>query len=305
MKDVAPFSVVSSTRAAAPDTRTTSSASPAPAESAEHLLALCQQLIGEAEPERLLQHVFSWAASAGLAESLKFEPEREQATIALGDPRHHSANYRLEVNGVASGTVTVTRRNRYPETALAALECGLGALARALDLAYALQHAKMMATRDSLTGLLNRRALDDGLAREMLLAKRYKRALALMIIDIDHFKEINDQLGHLSGDEALQRLVNCFTGCVRESDMAFRLGGDEFAIILPGTGLVGAAGVARKIQDAVAVLNAARKETIPLRISIGVADMLPGDDDKALLQRADTHLYHAKSLGRDRVCAGV
>ncbi len=306
MKESAPFTVVSTTRASAPGTLALTPQPAIPAASGtESLLALSHRLLGESDPQRLLQHFFAWTTTTGLADSLNFQPAQDSPAILLGQVRHHSANYRLEVNAAVSGTLTVTRRIRYTEADLAALECGLGFLAPALDLANALQEARKMAMRDALTGLLNRRAMDEALAREMLLAKRQNTPLCLMLLDIDHFKDINDQLGHLRGDRALQLLAAGIRGDVRQSDMSFRLGGDEFAIVLPGTRLAGAAGVARKIQAASPRPGSRGDEVVALKMSIGVAEMLPGDNDKSFLQRADTHLYHAKSQGRGRVCTGV
>jgi diguanylate cyclase (GGDEF)-like protein len=309
MTDRSPFTLVSD-RAAnlAPSVAATVASPLGERDAADQLLGLFDLLLGEADQNVLLERFHNWANRCGLADSLGFTDADDELAVVLGEQRHHRALYQLDIDGSTLGAVTLSRRQRYSEPELTLLERALGGLARALRLARQLARAQTTAMHDGLTGLLNRRAMDERLAQELLLSKRHSSALSLMIIDIDHFKDINDQLGHLVGDEVLRRLAQAFRSCVRESDLLFRLGGDEFAILLPRTGLSGAADVARKIRETVehvTVELAANTGGVLPRVSIGVADLLPGDDDKALLQRADTHLYHAKAQGRGRVCISV
>ncbi|MEQ9464134.1 MAG: GGDEF domain-containing protein [Haliea sp.] len=309
MTERSPFTLVSD-RAAnlAPDLTAAATSPLGERDAADQLLELFDLLLGESDQDTVLQRFHRWANRCGLADSLGFTAPGDEQEVVLGEMRHHRALYQLNIDGSMLGAVTLSRRQRYSEPELTLLERALGGLARAARLAQQMTLAHSTAMHDGLTGLLNRRAMDERLSQELLLAKRHDSALSLMIIDIDHFKDINDQLGHLAGDEVLRRLAEAFRSCLRESDLLFRLGGDEFAILLPRTGLSGAADVARKIRETVEQVTvelSARADGVLPRVSIGVTDLLPGDDDKMLLQRADTHLYHAKAQGRGRVCISV
>ena len=164
---------------------------------------------------------------------------------------------------------------------------------------------------DGLTGLLNRKSLDARLAEEVSRARRHGDPLSVMLIDVDHFKALNDQLGHLSGDHTLRLLANIFTAVTRESDLAFRFGGDEFAILLPSTELRAARCTADRIRarlealPATAFCIAGEQPLIRPDISVGIAQRRKGDTETELLRRADTHLYQAKAEGRGRICTHV
>ncbi|KJZ45501.1 MULTISPECIES: GGDEF domain-containing protein [Pseudomonas fluorescens group] len=162
-----------------------------------------------------------------------------------------------------------------------------------------------LALRDVLTGILNRRAVLEQYSKELERARRDVSYLAVAMVDIDHFKQINDVHGHLAGDEVICHCVNHLTQRIRESDSIGRYGGEEFLVLLPGT----------SPEDAVAVLDALRasvaesparfgEASISLRISIGVCCVVPteGDTTASLLARADAALYEAKGMGRNTLC---
>jgi diguanylate cyclase (GGDEF)-like protein len=161
----------------------------------------------------------------------------------------------------------------------------------------------LQAMRDSLTGLYNRRPLEESLRREILRAGRTGSVVGVMAIDIDHFKRVNDMLGHEAGDEALCGIAEELARCVREEDIACRAGGEEFIVILPGIG-----GQALK-QRAEAVRGGIEKAsiragagTLQLTVSIGLASYpANGDAEPVILRAADSALYEAKAGGRNRV----
>ena len=180
-------------------------------------------------------------------------------------------------------------------------------LGRSLQLSHELSIAhereQSLARIDELTGLANRRAFYEAGDRALEWARRYDHALALVMIDIDHFKRINDSLGHAAGDAALRGLAEALRGGVRASDVAGRLGGEEFAVLLPETALDDATGYAERLRASVAQsVVVYRREEIRFTCSFGVAQMTPSDELDALLGRADEALYRAKAEGRDRVC---
>ena len=163
-----------------------------------------------------------------------------------------------------------------------------------------------LASRDGLTGLANRRTFDDMLSTEWRRAQRLQQPLALLMLDVDHFKLYNDAYGHLGGDDCLRRMAGVIAAhCARPGDLAARYGGEEFAIILPNTDVAGAANLATRIRDSVAALGLPHLQSSLRRVSvsIGVAVTLPSPAQQpaALVSHADRALYKAKHLGRDRV----
>jgi len=163
---------------------------------------------------------------------------------------------------------------------------------------------------DVLTGWHNRRYLQTRLREEIVRCRRERSALTCLMIDVDHFKRINDGHGHLAGDEVLQQVARRIGGAVRGSDVAARYGGEEFVILLPGTGHEAAAMLAERIRRAVAdetfwITSSA--EPLSVTVSIGVAEHRPGDQadnldpaGERLLGSADAALYEAKAGGRNR-----
>jgi diguanylate cyclase (GGDEF)-like protein len=166
---------------------------------------------------------------------------------------------------------------------------------------------KTLAAKDGLTGLGNRRSFDQTLETEWSRAQRAKKPLALLFVDVDHFKLFNDQHGHQNGDECLRAVAEIIgANAVRPTDLAARYGGEEFAVILPDTGSEGACIVAERIREAVMDLRIAHGDPGAgpwVTLSVGVASHVPGDDvgPDWFLGQADQALYAAKRLGRNRV----
>ena len=161
------------------------------------------------------------------------------------------------------------------------------------------EHIHYLANFDSLTGLPNRTQLNDHLKYALSLAKRSNGHLALMFLDLDHFKDINDSLGHSIGDALLIELAKRLRAALREEDTVTRLGGDEFILLLPGVDAIGAAHVAQKLLDAIAESYRIEHYDLILTASIGIA-LYPedGEDLEALSKSADTAMYRAKQEGR-------
>jgi len=147
---------------------------------------------------------------------------------------------------------------------------------------------------DPLTGVNNRRGLDDALSAQFALKTRYNAMFAVAMFDIDHFKQVNDEQGHLHGDRMLQELARLFDESIRETDIVARYGGEEFLVVMPHTDLSGARIFAERLRARV-------EQQMALTVSGGVAAVQDGDTQETLIARADTALYSAKSAGRNRV----
>ena len=171
----------------------------------------------------------------------------------------------------------------------------------AIENARQFREARQLADLDALTGLHNRRFFHETLAREVARARRYERSLALIVFDLDDFKEINDRIGHLAGDAVLAEAAERVREVVRSADIACRVGGDEFAVILPEATLDDADQLYRRIQHAVSRRPIAQAGK--LYLSAGVADLRPDDDPRSFFERADEALYRAKGAGKGRVVA--
>ena len=167
-------------------------------------------------------------------------------------------------------------------------------------------HAQKNALTDGLTGLLNRRHFDEGLKKEFARAKRLCTPLALIMIDIDHFKNFNDRYGHLVGDDCLRQVATTLKTLIgRAPDFVARYGGEEFVVVLPDTDLDGASIVAERLRKAVAALGIPHDKSDAasmVTISLGIAEVHPevGGSTDELIEMADKALYRAKQNGRNR-----
>ncbi len=230
---------------------------------------------------------------------------------------------RLRETGRSELPLVLFQRGNEPELRVRALESGAAdclawempageitaRLNRALQTKKALdllrrQNADLaqMALTDGLTGLYNRTFFDDLLPRQIALSRRTGRQFSLLLVDIDHFKRINDLYGHLAGDRALQAVGSVLGGMLRKSDSVCRYGGEEFAVLLPETPAAEAAQVAEKIRSRIASLSLKHEgEAFRLAVSIGVSTAGAGSKSAhTLLTEADRALYAAKAKGRNR-----
>ena len=170
------------------------------------------------------------------------------------------------------------------------------------ELSGALERIEELAIRDELTGGYNRRFMLDALARERSRAERLSEPFSICLLDIDHFKSVNDTLGHAAGDAVLHELPGVAGQGLRGIDVFGRFGGEEFLLVLPGTDLEGARLVAERVR---AAIEAAQFPGLPagrrITVTLGVAERAAGEDIRMLLKRADRALYAGKGAGRNRV----
>ncbi len=181
---------------------------------------------------------------------------------------------------------------------------GFVALVHQLDLAEA--HLRRLASEDDLTGAHNRRHILALAAAEWERSSRYGRAFSLLMVDVDHFKKVNDVYGHAVGDDVLRALVRTCGVSLRRTATVGRLGGEEFLVLLPDTGEPAAAEVGERLRSASAALKiTAQGQQLQITVSVGVASRRPDTASlESLLKRADDALYAAKAAGRNQLKTG-
>lgn len=163
-----------------------------------------------------------------------------------------------------------------------------------------------LSTTDAVTGLHNRRYVAEFLSLEVLRAVRYRTPLSVMLLDIDHFKQVNDARGHRIGDAVLQVVADTLRGGLRATDLAGRYGGEEFLVVLPQTGLAGAGMLAERVRGAIeaTAIEVGTPAPLSVTVSIGVAELgHAARSAEELVEHADSALYAAKDAGRNRVAA--
>lgn len=172
-----------------------------------------------------------------------------------------------------------------------------------IDLDKSEKKLVVLATTDYLTGLLNRREGEKRFKQEMVRSARESQSLAVLVLDIDLFKQINDNFGHQAGDEAIKRVAEILVTTLRGYDIICRYGGEEYLVVLPATGLKKSIEIAERIRQTIAneVIQSRNGKDIRLTISIGVSALRPDDTLDSLLYRADNALFIAKEEGRNQV----
>jgi len=263
---------------------------------------LTRKLQTTLELDRILEIFFQELRGFLGLDCLEYRLEGEAVHHRIGQPGLHRCSYRMTHAGSFLGEVQFSRRKRFNEAQLMALETLLGNLLYPLRNALLYREAVFCAHSDSLTGVGNRLAMDRALEREVKLSIRNRTCLSLLVLDIDHFKQINDTHGHACGDAALKAVVNCISNCLRGVDDVFRMGGEEFVILLGDTGAREAHMVAERIRVAIAEMQFENNGlSIPITASIGVATRRLDEGSREVLDRCDKLMYAAKRSGRNRI----
>jgi diguanylate cyclase len=174
-----------------------------------------------------------------------------------------------------------------------------------VKLSEELRRMRQEVLTDPLTNLMNRRGFDGALSGMIEMARKESSALTLLMLDIDHFKKVNDAYGHLFGDQVIRGVAQAMKASIKGQDIAARHGGEEFAVLLPSTDLKGGSSVAEHIRSSVErskIRRANSNEAVGnITISIGAAQFRVGESAENLIQRADAALYQSKNSGRNRV----
>ncbi|WP_339543783.1 GGDEF domain-containing protein [Pseudomonas sp. RA_35y_Pfl2_P32] len=260
------------------------------------------QLQTSLEPQRILGLFFREVQRLVPLDALHYRHESSELRLELGQRGHHSVSYSLSHQGEHLGELVFRRNQRFSEQEQTNLEALLVPLLFPMRNALLYRVATQSALRDPLTGTGNRIAMDQTLEREIHMARRHQQPLSLLMLDIDHFKRVNDRHGHSAGDHVLKAVATSIKSQLRNVDMVFRFGGEEFLILLSNTSREAAAMVGERLRYSSQVADyRVEGKQIELTVSLGCSTLLPAESADSLLRRADSALYVAKREGRNRL----
>ncbi len=263
---------------------------------------LSLQLQTSLEPQRILGLFFREIQRLVPLDALSYSHNASDLRLEFGVRGHHSVSYSLSHEGEHLGELVFRRNKRFNVQEQSNLESLLSALLYPMRNTLLYRAATQSALRDPLTDTGNRIAMDQTLQREIEMSRRHLQPLSLLMLDIDHFKHINDTHGHSAGDDVLRAVAASIKSQLRNVDMVFRFGGEEFLILLSNTGRDAAAMVGERLRFAAQARKySADGNTIELTVSLGCSTLLPGESSESLLRRADSALYVAKREGRNRL----
>lgn len=266
----------------------------------DRILQIASRLQTSLNIEEIISYFSNEISTLIAHDHVNYVNEKLDINFVIGSRARYSRTYELTLNETRLGILSFTRNSKFSDAETEQLESLICALHYPLRNALLYSEAVHAAHKDPLTGIGNRAAMTTTLYRELEKAFRHNRSLGVIMMDIDHFKKINDKYGHAVGDFALQSLVACAEKSVRISDMMFRYGGEEFVIVLPETDETGVLRLAKRIRRRVEKLETRfQGQTIPMTVSIGITTLQETDDEKSFIARADEALYKAKRDGRN------
>jgi diguanylate cyclase (GGDEF)-like protein len=273
-----------------------------PANLAQLRQQMSLQLQTSLEPQRILGLFFREVQRLVPLDALSYVHQGSDLRLEFGTRGHHSISYSLSHEGEHMGELVFRRNQRFNEQDQGHLESLLSSLLYPMRNALLYRAATQSALRDPLTGAGNRIAMEQTLQREIDMSRRHVQPLSVLMLDIDHFKRVNDSHGHSAGDDVLKAIAATIKAQLRNVDMVFRYGGEEFLVLLSNTGRDAAAMVGERLRYATqAAEYYADGQLIELTVSLGCSTLLPGESADSLLRRADSALYVAKREGRNRL----
>ncbi|CAN5217205.1 GGDEF domain-containing protein [soil metagenome] len=266
------------------------------------ILQLGQELQASLDIKTIM-HLFAHHTKKKMRYSgISFNNKENSLKVKLGKSASYTLQCNLLLNGVCLGELLFRKPKAFTELERHSLCEFSRALLYPLHNALDFYQAEQSALRDPLTSIANRAAFVISLRHEVEFAKRYQQDLALLVLDLDHFKNINDKFGHAAGDHLLQSLTKQIAQCTRQTDMIFRVGGEEFCILLKKSSKLGAKQLAERIRLGIEKLRCfSNTHLMQITASIGVASCRQYDTTKTLFEKADRALYRAKKWGRNRV----
>lgn len=269
----------------------------------DEVLAKLPLILQTSLDTRQLLRLFDTQLKPLLAHSgLQFTHPESKFEFRLGSKHSHKCNYQLEIDHEQLGQLTLSRAYRFSATEINLLEDLLCKLVYPLRNSLLYARALDVALTDTLTQLPNRQAYKNTIEREVDLAHRLRLPLTLLVLDIDHFKQINDSFGQQVGDETLCRVVNTLLCSLSRSDALFRIAGEVFAIVLNHSHHEAALLAAERLRLSISELKHSHNDQqFPITISIGLAELCEAESADSLFIKADEALYKAKFSGRNRV----
>lgn len=266
------------------------------------ILQLSQELQASLDIKTIM-HLFAQYTKKKLRYSgISYRNKENSLKVKYGKSAPYTLQCNLLLNGAVLGELQFRKPKAFSEVERNSLCEFSRALLYPLHNALDFYQAEQSALRDPLTNLANRAAFVISLRHEVEFAKRYQQDLALLVLDLDHFKSINDNFGHTAGDHLLQAITKQIVQCTRQTDMVFRVGGEEFCILLKKSSKLGAKQLAERIRLAIEKLRCfTNNHLMQITTSIGVASCRQYDTTKTLFEKADRALYRAKKWGRNRV----
>lgn len=253
---------------------------------------------------RFMEHIHSYLLFDGFSYQCQGQITDLGATANIEYARQqgHNCTYNLEIENTPLGSLCLFRGRRFTESELVLLENFLTILVYPLRNAIAYKQATLLAHCDALTGVKNRSTFDETLIREIQLSHRHEQDLTLLVVDIDHFKKVNDTYGHSVGDQALKAVADTISDCIRSTDMLFRYGGEEFAVLLSNADCEKSYVIADRILQSVRDIEmSVMQDKLKLTVSIGLTCLNVQDNSQSMFTRADQAMYAAKHKGRDRL----
>ena len=235
-------------------------------------------------------------------DSVGYQNNEHRIAHAYGRVGIHLCKYELSLEGKYLGDLICTRDKPFGDLDLLTIESLTGTLIYPLRNALMYEQAISMAMQDCLTGAGNRKALTRAINRESNISRRHDQAFSICMIDIDHFKSINDTYGHSAGDQALKHVTNIINAISRQTDELFRFGGEEFVLLLNKTDQNEAHEMAERIRAAIEQSPVCVKHhQFSLTVSVGIAEYDPITGSESIIDSADIALYKAKEYGRNQV----
>lgn len=266
-------------------------------------LYLLKALQSTLDTNLLVQTFYNQVSKYVALSGVEFHGHLQRNNTVAGSSAVHQLVYQLSTGDEDVGELVCHSKHRISGNNIAILEAAASTLVFPLSNAQRYCCALHQAQTDALTTLGNRHGFNKALDRLCAAAKRHNRPLSLMMIDIDHFKQINDRYGHGIGDQVIIDVAKSISEIARDTDCAFRYGGEEFIVMLDNTDIHGANIAAERLRKQVTEILVCGVSGNSLSVSIGVASFHDEDSASSLLKRADTALYLAKTAGRNRVCA--
>lgn len=269
---------------------------------ADALLQISQALQATLHLGPLADTFFTEATSLIPITGLEYYDAEGEMLHRVGERARNTLSYRLTLGEEFLGNIIFRRRAKFSSEDAHELESLLCCLLYPLRNALLYRDALAMAQKDPLTGIGNRSAFNEAIHHEVNLAQRHGHDFSMIVLDIDHFKRINDAYGHSRGDTAIRSVVEAAKDCARSTDSLYRYGGEEFVILLRNTNQTGAYLLADRIRAQVEkMVCVCEDESIDMTVSVGVSSLSDKDTAESLFDRADAALYTAKHSGRNRV----